>query len=191
MQGSVLFVDDDPNLLEGLKRSLHRAPYHIETAGNGQAALDLLAVLDIDVVVTDQQMPGMPGTELLSQLREGYPRIIRIMLAGQATIGAAVNAVNEGAVFRFLLKPCGAQEVDLAVRQGLAQKILMDRSWSLLRYVRWQTSMLEILRAEHPTLVAEAMIRCSPTAAALNGDDLPLAMAQELDRIVKLHGNGS
>lgn len=187
MHGSVLFVDDDVSILDGLKRSLHRAPYHIATATSGQEAMDILASIRADVVVTDQQMPGMPGTELLSLLREEHPRIVRIMLAGQATIGAAVNAVNAGAVFRFLLKPCSAQEIDLAVCQGLAHKLLMDRSWTLLHHVRWQTGLIEELRARHPETLAAAIGQVGvPAPEAAQGDDLPLAMARELDRIIRL-----
>lgn len=184
MLGTVLFVDDDVAILDGLKRSLHKAPYQMEFAHSGQEALDLLQVMTADVIVTDQQMPGMPGTELLTMVRESYPHTVRIMLAGQATIGAAVNAVNAGAVFRFLLKPSTAQEVDLAVRQALAQKVLMDRSWSLLRYVRWQTDVLERVKARSPEVYTEA---CEGVAAITRGptltDDLHLAMARELDRV--------
>jgi DNA-binding NtrC family response regulator len=191
MDGRVLFVDDDPNILSGLKRSLHQAPYQILTALSGEAALACLADTEVDVVVTDQQMPGMPGTELLSLLREEYPRVVRIMMAGQATIGAAVHAVNDGAVFRFLLKPCGANEVDLAVRMGLAQKVLTDRSWSLLRYVRWESALIERLHAKHPQILADLIAQQGPVADESPQDDLPMALAQELDRLVRIQRDRS
>lgn len=190
MEPGVLFVDDDLNLLRGLKRSLRSNDYRILLATSGEEALAVLEQHDIDVVVTDQQMPGLYGTELLQAIRDRFPRIVRIMLAGHATIGAAVHAINEGAVFRFLLKPCESHEIDRAVRLGLAQKLLADRSWRLLRQVRWQQRLIELLYETRPEILSDLMARVGPVEPVETGeaaDELHLAMAQELKRIVRFH----
>ncbi|MCK4503215.1 MAG: response regulator, partial [Desulfuromonadales bacterium] len=82
----ILFVDDDPNLLNGIKRGLHalRSEWNMSFATNGSEALELLRASSVDIVVSDFQMPGMNGLELLSQIEFDYPNVIRVMLTGQA-----------------------------------------------------------------------------------------------------------
>ncbi len=102
----VLFVDDDPSVLGNVRRSLWREPMEVLTAGSGAAALELLAEQEIDVVVSDEKMPHMGGAELLTAVRERHPDACRILLSGQADLEAALRAINEARVFRFLTKPC-------------------------------------------------------------------------------------
>jgi EAL domain-containing protein (putative c-di-GMP-specific phosphodiesterase class I) len=102
----VLFVDDDPSVLGNVRRSLWREPIEVVTAGSGAAALEMLAAQTIDVVVSDEKMPEMGGAELLTQVRERYPDTCRILLSGQADLEAALRAINDARVFRFLTKPC-------------------------------------------------------------------------------------
>lgn len=189
MEPGVLFVDDDLNLLRSLKRSLRSAEYRVLLATSGEEALTVLDQHEVDVVVTDQQMPGIRGTELLQAIQEQYPRIVRILFAGHATVGAAVHAINEGAVFRILLKPCQSPEVDKTVRLALAHKLLTDRSWSLLDHVRWQRRIIELLYAEHPELLSRLIARVDPVGAgdADDGGTLHLAMAHELQHLVRFH----
>ncbi|HET6583186.1 MAG TPA: EAL domain-containing protein [Nannocystaceae bacterium] len=102
----VLFVDDDPSVLGNVRRSLWREPLEVLTAGSGAAALAILADTIIDVVVSDEKMPEMGGAELLTRVRERHPDACRILLSGQADLDAALRAINEARVFRFLTKPC-------------------------------------------------------------------------------------
>jgi response regulator RpfG family c-di-GMP phosphodiesterase len=102
----VLCIDDDRQLLEGLKRTL-RQRFEIVTAGGGPAALQLLrSDTNFAVVVSDYRMPGADGIALLGQIRTILPDAARILLTGQADLKAAAAAVNVGNVFRFMLKPC-------------------------------------------------------------------------------------
>ena len=102
----VLFVDDEPNVLSGLRRTV-RGRFRAVVAEGGQAALDVLRDTDdIAVVVSDMRMPGMDGAEFLTAVREGWPDVVRILLTGQADLEAAIAAVNRGQIFRFLTKPC-------------------------------------------------------------------------------------
>jgi EAL domain-containing protein (putative c-di-GMP-specific phosphodiesterase class I) len=102
----VLFVDDDPSVLGNVRRSLWREPMDVLTANSGADALVLLADQEIDVVVSDEKMPQMGGAELLTHVRERHPDTCRILLSGQADLEAALRAINDARVFRFLTKPC-------------------------------------------------------------------------------------
>ena len=109
MKPRILLVDDDPLLLAGLKRQLRRH-FRIETAPGGAEALALVQGEEpFMVVVSDYRMPGMNGNQFLAQVREISPDTIRIMLTGFADVGAAVDAINEGQIFRFLNKPCPSE----------------------------------------------------------------------------------
>ncbi|MEO8674464.1 MAG: EAL domain-containing protein [Casimicrobiaceae bacterium] len=102
---SLLLVDDEENNLRALKRVLRRDGYDIHTATSAQQALELLAHTDIAVIVSDQRMPGMSGTELLARAKSLYPATIRIILSGFTDLGMITSAINEGAVYKFLTKP--------------------------------------------------------------------------------------
>ena len=99
----VLLLDDEPNVTAGLKRALHSEPWKILTAATTGGAFDILSREAVDVVVSDERMPGMSGSQFLSEVRKKYPHTIRMILSGQADLEAAVRAINEGEVYRFLL----------------------------------------------------------------------------------------
>jgi response regulator RpfG family c-di-GMP phosphodiesterase len=101
----ILLVDDEEAILDGLRRQL-RKKFTVHTAGGGAAALELLATEPIAVVVSDMRMPQMDGATFLAKVRAQYPNVIRILLTGQADTQAAISAVNEGQIYRFLTKPC-------------------------------------------------------------------------------------
>jgi len=143
MSDTVLLVDDDHNLLLGLRRTLRKQPYELVTADSGRAALALLARRPVDVIVSDEKMPEMSGTEFLAQARRLYPDTVRLMLTGEATLEAAVRAINEGEIYRFLRKPCDQVELSVAIAQGLQQKKLLENARRLLRVSQRQAAMLE------------------------------------------------
>jgi response regulator RpfG family c-di-GMP phosphodiesterase len=102
----ILCVDDEPNVLDGLARTL-RTHYLVETATEGKIALDMLKSAEpFAVVMSDQRMPQMTGTQFLAQSRVVAPNSVRVLLTGQADMESAMDAVNEGNIFRFLTKPC-------------------------------------------------------------------------------------
>jgi two-component system probable response regulator PhcQ len=144
---TILLVDDEPNVTDALKRALRREPYEILTAVSGAAAQELLERHHVDVVVSDEQMPGMSGSVFLSRVRKQFPHTIRMILSGQASLEAAVRAINEGEVYRFFLKPCNPTDLIMTVQQALAHKRLEDQSRRLLRKYQRQASMLA--RLEH------------------------------------------
>src|ERR1017187_5896099 len=102
----ILFVDDEPSLLEGLRRMLRpqRARWDVMFANGGEAALRMLEAHPCDVVVTDMRMPGMDGAQLLEQVRDRFPGVVRIVLSGYCEMESTLRAVP--VAHQFLQKPC-------------------------------------------------------------------------------------
>ena len=115
----VLFVDDEPRVLTSM-RALFRRDFNVHLANSGKEALALLKVQPVDVIVTDQRMPGLSGVETLAHVKRLAPNAMRILLTGYADANAIQGSINEGEVFRFLNKPCRPdllkQTVELAAR---------------------------------------------------------------------------
>ncbi len=150
MTHQVLLVDDDENLLNGLKRNLRSEPFDVLTAPGASEALAILEERTIDAVVSDEHMPGLSGTELLTEIRTRYPDTVRIMLTGEADVDTAMRAINQGEIYRFLTKPCDARDLALCIRQGLEQRDLLVESRRLLERVKRQDAVMEQLEAENP-----------------------------------------
>lgn len=146
----ILLVDDEPQVTESIKRSLHREEYLVMCANSAQEALAVLAREKIDVVISDEMMPGMLGTDLLSIISGEYPGTIRIMLTGHPDLDTALRAVNMGHIYRFLIKPCSGPELRLTIRQALQYRELTRKSLSLLQTVKQQNAVLEELETRHP-----------------------------------------
>lgn len=139
---TVLLVDDDRSLRESVLRSLRREPYRIIAVASGNECLDAISAAPIQVVVCDQQMPGIQGLDLLAHLRSSKPKIVRIMLSGKVTLDSAIDAVNDCEVFRLLSKPCPSAELALAIRAGLRQYELVSQSQRLLGLIQMQAAFI-------------------------------------------------
>ena len=114
----VLFVDDEPNVTQGLKRMLRsmRREWEMSFALSGPEALEIMAAGPIDVIVSDMRMPGMDGAQLLGIVQERYPNTIRIVLSGQSSKEAILRAV--GAAHQYLAKPCDAETIKQTVSRA-------------------------------------------------------------------------
>ena len=121
----ILFVDDEPNVLEGLRRMLRpmRHEWDMEFTGGGQQALDLLAQRPFDVVVSDMRMPGMDGAELLSRTQKQFPRTVRIVLSGHSDREMILRSL--GATHQYLAKPCDAEILKNTVTRACALRDLL------------------------------------------------------------------
>ncbi|MFC1735782.1 response regulator [Candidatus Hydrogenedentota bacterium] len=150
MKHKVLLVDDEPNVLRSLQRALRKEPYEILTAESGKEGLGKLETNCVDVIVTDENMPGMTGTDFLSTVSEAYPDTIRFMLTGNPTAEVAIKAINEGQINRFFTKPCNGIDLAVTIRQALQQKELMTETRQLLRKVKEQSAVLDKLEEESP-----------------------------------------
>jgi diguanylate cyclase (GGDEF)-like protein len=107
----ILFVDDEENILVSIQRPFRSEPFEILTATSAAKALDLLATEHIDVIVSDDKMPGMLGSELLAEVNRLYPEVCKIMLTGHGDFTSALRGINEARIFRFLLKPVSGQDL--------------------------------------------------------------------------------
>jgi len=123
----ILFVDDEPRVLEGLQRTLrpHRHEWDMAFAPGAEAALALLEASPFDVIgVSDMRMPGVDGAALLSRVRELYPQMVRIVLSGQTELAVALRAVP--VAHQFLAKPCDASMLRVAVERACHLKDLLN-----------------------------------------------------------------
>ncbi|BAY25739.1 adenylate/guanylate cyclase [Calothrix sp. NIES-2100] len=138
----ILVVDDEPDNLDLLYRTFYR-DYKVLRATSGPAALDLLAKEgEVSVIISDQRMPIMSGTEFLSLTATQYPDIIRIILTGYTDVEDLVEAINAGKVFKYVTKPWEAEELKAVVRQALdTHNVLKARTRELTRTLR-QESLL-------------------------------------------------
>ena len=121
----VLFVDDEPRILEGLQRMLRPQRQHWEMsfASSGEAALKLLAEKPFDVIVTDMRMPGMDGATLLIEVRDRFPSVVRMVLTGYTSLESAVRAIP--VAHQFMVKPCDPSLLQVTVERACSLKALM------------------------------------------------------------------
>ena len=132
MSAKILFVDDEPSVLSGYERTLHKE-FEVTTAGGGELGLQAMREHGpFAVVVSDMRMPGMSGSQFLAKARELAPDTVRMLLTGYSDLGAAVEAVNEGNIFRFLTKPCSKEILIAAISAGIAQYELVRSEKELL-----------------------------------------------------------
>ncbi len=132
MADKILFVDDEPAVLDGYKRMLHR-DFEVDTAGGGRQGLAATQQHGpYSVVISDMRMPEMNGAQFFAQLRQTAPDTIRILLTGYSDLSAAMDAVNEGNIFRFLTKPCEKEVLARAITTGLVQYRLVTAEKELL-----------------------------------------------------------
>ena len=122
MPPKILIVDDQPVVLDVLKKTLSRGPYTVKCAQSALEALQLMENEQVDVVISDERMPGMPGSEFLALVRQQFPKTVRIILTGHASLESAIRAINEGEIYRFLTKPCNYHELLDTVQSALAHR---------------------------------------------------------------------
>jgi response regulator RpfG family c-di-GMP phosphodiesterase len=158
MINRILFVDDDENILSGYNRNL-RAKFSVVTNSNAIEALELIKTAEaFSVIVSDFKMPSMDGITFLSWVKEISPDSVRIILTGFADINNAINAVNEGNVFRFLTKPISHENLISSLNAGIEQYKLVTAEKELLnRTLKGSIKVLvDILSAVNPTAFSHA-----------------------------------
>ena len=125
---TLLLVDDEENIVAALKRLFRRDGYHIVTANSAAEGLQRLAEHDVDVIVSDQRMPGMTGVEFLHRAKDLYPQTVRMVLSGYTELQSIIDAVNEGAIYKFLTKPWDDERLRGHVAEAFRQKELADEN---------------------------------------------------------------
>lgn len=103
--GAVLVVDDEPGVRVALTQVLHRLGYTVVEAESGEEALELLQHHAVEVIISDQHMPGLSGIDLLKLVRVRHPKVVRIMLTADKDAEIPIRSINESEVYRFIRKP--------------------------------------------------------------------------------------
>eukprot|EP01035_Chromulina_nebulosa_P000696 gene696-957_t len=132
-QRTLLLVDDEPHILAALKRLFRRDGYQVLTAGSGHDGLELLRQHAVDVIVSDQRMPVMCGVDFLRQAKELCPHTVRMTLSGYTDLQSIIDAVNEGAVYKFLTKPWDDDRLREHVALAFRQRELDEDNQRLMR----------------------------------------------------------
>lgn len=132
---AILLVDDEPEILFSL-RSLLRREFEVHTAEGGPEALKLLSERRVQVIMTDQRMPGMSGVEFLCRSREMCPKAIPIVFTGYADLKAVVEAVNKGHIFRYITKPWDPDDLAAVLAEAAAHYDQVDQRERLLADLR-------------------------------------------------------
>jgi EAL domain-containing protein (putative c-di-GMP-specific phosphodiesterase class I)/CheY-like chemotaxis protein len=119
---TILFVDDQPEVTAALELAFYKKPFKVYTSNSASDALDLLARIPIDVVISDEQMPVMSGSQFLTLVRRDFPAATRIILSGQANFRATLAAINEARAHHFLVKPCPPDDIADCIAKALDER---------------------------------------------------------------------
>ena len=176
-QHTVLCVDDEQNILHSLKRLLRKEGYRLLAAGSGAKGLKILKENDVHLVITDQRMPEMSGTEFLAKVKENYPDVIRIVLTGYTEVDSITESINKGHIYKFMLKPWNDYNLKLEIKQGLEQYDLMQANKKLHETVRQQNEELRRTNEKLEVLVKKRTMDLEIQNQAL---ELSRAILQDL-----------
>lgn len=152
IENNILIVDDETSVVAAIKRVLMDDHYRIFSAGNAAEGLEVLKKEPIHVVISDEKMPGMQGAEFLSLIRRQFPDVIRIILTGHANMNAAMKAINECEIYRFLLKPWDDLELRLTVQSAADKYNMEDENRRLLKIIKNQALDIKLLEREFPEI---------------------------------------
>jgi putative nucleotidyltransferase with HDIG domain len=172
---TVLFVDDEVNILRAVQRLLRHESCRVLTASRGREALDLLANDAAQVVVSDQRMPEMNGVELLSVIRERHPDAVRMMLTGYTEMNVAVEAINQGEIYRLITKPWNDEELKATLRQAFDHYDLKSEIRRLNQVTREQN-----LKLQDMNRTLEAKVRDRTKQLADKNQELRIAYVQTI-----------
>ncbi len=172
----VLCVDDEPHVLEALRDTLHRQ-FTVLSTTNGFEVFRLLSEHPVEAMLSDMRMPSLDGPTLLTMVREQAPDITRVVLTGHAELQDAVTAVNEGEIFRFLLKPCAPDTLTAALHDAVRQhRLILSERVLLTETLRGAVGAIcEVLALASPAAFGRA--------SRVRHYALRLAVALELDDV--------
>jgi response regulator RpfG family c-di-GMP phosphodiesterase len=158
MAEKILFVDDEENILLAFKRQL-RKRFDIETTNSGRDAIYLIQNETFSVIVSDLRMPVMDGIQFLTHAKEISPDSVRLLLTGHADLNTAINAINQGDIFRFLTKPCSSEILSDSLEAALEQYRLITAERDLLEKTLSKTVelMTDMLGLSNPFAYGRAI----------------------------------
>jgi DNA-binding NtrC family response regulator len=153
---TILIVNDNEHYVTSITRVLRSDPYRILSASCGAAALDLLCVEAVDVMVIDETLPDMSGTDLAMDVLLQFPTVVSIRLSGQASQGTVIQALNHGETYRFLIKPNSVTELGSHIRQALRYKKMLDSCPQVLPIFRRQSQIIATQEHRHDGIIQSA-----------------------------------
>ncbi|ABC30745.1 FOG: CheY-like receiver [Hahella chejuensis KCTC 2396] len=140
---ALLLVDDEVNILRSLTRLFRREGYRILTANSAQEGLDILAQEPVAVILSDQRMPGMTGSEMFKEVKSRYPDTIRLIMSGYTELESITSAINDGAVYKFLLKPWEDEKLLQHIREAFSIHELKSKNARLNEQLKELNRQLE------------------------------------------------
>ncbi len=165
---TVLLVDDEPNIVAALKRLLRPDGYQILSAHGGEEGLEVLLQNEVDVIVSDQRMPGMLGADFLRAAKSRYPQTIRIMLSGYTELQSVTAAVNEGAIYKFLTKPWDDEQLRTHIADAFRLKEIADENERLNLELRTANHELAKTNRKMTELLGQKQQQITLDATCLN-----------------------
>ena len=179
---TLLIVDDEVDVLESLRHQFHRT-YRVLTAGSGGQAVSVLDTNEVQLILSDQRMPGMQGDSFLSQARRLQPDAIRMLFTGYADIQAVINAVNEGHIFRYILKPWDTVELEGIIRQAAEQYDLLAERKRLIAEL--QAANAQLLHANEE-LARAGQLKTAFIEVASHEFNTPITLVLGLTELLKM-----
>ncbi|MCV6589203.1 MAG: response regulator [Marinobacterium sp.] len=195
MEKTLLLVDDEVSVLKALTRLFRRAGYTVYTAEGGVEAMMLLADHDIAVVLSDFRMPGMTGDELLREVKKRYPDTVRMILSGFADMDTVMNSLNDGAIFKFLVKPWENDFLLKQLEEAFAHWQDQQDQKALSRLALGaEEALFDVDREGRVVHLTEAAAQhCGWSAEDARGEAITrlLPAMTDLERVLLLHPDGS
>lgn len=189
MTETIMFVDDEENILNALRRVFRRESYEVITCLSAEQALEVLETRDVQVLISDQLMPGMKGTELLKVVKEKYPSTIRIIFSGHSDMEDIIRALKDGEIYCFLKKPGELTSLVEIVNRAVEQSRLIKKVREMLKQLQsrsqdaknysFKTSHengmirvelngnLHILSSEQVSKICSVLINCTDDSSEL------------------------
>ncbi len=194
---TLLLVDDEPNILNALKRLLRRDGYTILTATSGEEGLEALKKQQVGIIISDYRMPAMTGIEFLSRVKESYPDTIRIVLSGFSDLDTVTDAINQGNIYKFISKPWDDAQLRTVIQEAFENYLLKTENTQLTEKLQHAYLCLQKKNEENTSLIDEivtnssngiividqdkTIIFCNPFAMELLKDDYPMLPGDQFE----------
>jgi len=180
----LLIIDDEESITKTIARQF-RNKYQVYTANSGEKAIEILKENNVEVIISDQRMPGMTGVNLFSKIKDIYPDALRLILTGYADIDAVINAINDGQIYRYITKPWNPDELDSIVKQAFEKSELIQQNKSLIAALEKSNTQLEN-KVKERTVELQKLNEQKNKYIGIVAHDLrsPIALAQSFTNLL-------
>jgi response regulator RpfG family c-di-GMP phosphodiesterase len=186
---TILVVDDEPDVLASIQTLLRR-DYHVLTASGAGQAIELLRLNEVHLILSDQRMSGMSGDQLLSQARQLKPDAIRMLFTAYTDMIGIINAINEGQIFRYIIKPWHPDELIGVIRQGVEHYELVEERKTLMSELQETNRHLEEANVQLKGLTEQLLRANAALLNSLSEDKQQIGQYRLLEKVQKQGGMG-